>query len=429
MKIANGVNTNNSQLVNVSSCDFPGSTLLCDYSSANTNVSNSTAQVGSASFAVSLYGGTGNVFYNTIKNYDCSIFMSNSASYNIGDQNTFCNNTADIYAQNSAYAYAVSNTYSLPVPQSIYGNVFVTGVNNVCSMQKVSPFQISETNSVDSKLLIEADYKYLALLRKINDDSKKEKYDKSKYETDYNKLIDDYKSVVVVEKDKQTLKAALTKLNYLYKAKEDKNAFTAYLNDLSSKNNYKQYLPYIQRFSIWDNVEKSNYENSIRVADAVMKAANTDTDLTCEMLYEKGLIYKYYIKNQSKAEEMFGDLIANHPKHILAKFASQERGIELKEQFGIKTTESEETVSYSLDNYPNPFNPSTVISYKLQAASHVTLKVYDILGREVAELANGFKEKGKHIVTFNANSLASGFYVYTIKVNDFFTSKKMLLTK
>ncbi|KAF0147241.1 MAG: hypothetical protein FD143_3090, partial [Ignavibacteria bacterium] len=237
MKIANGVNTNNSQLVNVSSCDFPGSTLLCDYSSANTNVSNSTAQVGSASFAVSLYGGTGNVFYNTIKNYDCSIFMSNSASYNIGDQNTFCNNTADIYAQNSAYAYAVSNTYSLPVPQSIYGNVFVTGVNNVCSMQKVSPFQISETNSVDSKLLIEADYKYLALLRKINDDSKKEKYDKSKYETDYNKLIDDYKSVVVVEKDKQTLKAALTKLNYLYKAKEDKNAFTAYLNDLSSKNN------------------------------------------------------------------------------------------------------------------------------------------------------------------------------------------------
>ncbi|MEW6653454.1 MAG: T9SS type A sorting domain-containing protein [Bacteroidota bacterium] len=429
MKIANGVNTNNSQLVNVSSCDFPGSTLLCDYGSTNTNISNSTAQVGSASFAVSLYGGTGNVFYNTIKNFDCGVFLSNNASYNVGDQNIFCNNGADIYAQNGAYAYAISNTYSLPVPQSIYGNVFVTGVNNVCSLLKVSPSATKEVNSSDSKLLKEADDKYLALLRKIDDNSKKEKYDKSKYATDYNKLIDDYKSVVAAEKDKQIVKAALTKLNYLYKAKEEENAFNSYLNDLASKKNYQQYLPYIQRFSIWDNVKKSNYENSISVADDVIKGANSDVDLICEMLYEKGLIYKYYIKNQAKAEEMFGVLIANHPKHILAKFASQESGIELKEQFGIKTTESEEAVSYSLANYPNPFNPTTTISYSMPQAGHVILKVYDVLGREVAELANGFKEKGKHIVTFNASSLASGFYVYTIKVNDFFASKKMLLTK
>lgn len=80
-------------------------------------------------------------------------------------------------------------------------------------------------------------------------------------------------------------------------------------------------------------------------------------------------------------------------------------------------------------NYPNPFNPTTTIRYNMPKAGHVVLKVYDVLGREVAELANGFKEKGKHIVTFNASSLASGFYVYTIKVNDFFVSKKMLLTK
>ncbi len=156
------------------------------------------------------------------------------------------------------------------------------------------------------------------------------------------------------------------------------------------------------------------------MADAVIKGANSDIDLICEMLYEKGLIYKYYIKNQTIAEEMFGDVIANYPKHILAKFASQESDIALNEQFAIITTQYEEGVSYSLDNYPNPFNPTTTISYSMPQAGHIILKVYDVLGREVAELANGFQEKGKHIVTFNASSLASGFYIYTIKVNDFF---------
>jgi len=101
----------------------------------------------------------------------------------------------------------------------------------------------------------------------------------------------------------------------------------------------------------------------------------------------------------------------------------------LKFELNTVAAESEETVSYSLDNYPNPFNPATTISYSMPQAGHVVLKVYDVLGREVAELANGFKEKGKHIATFNTSRLASGFYVYTIKVNDFFASKKMLLTK
>lgn len=429
MRVTGGVISNNSQLTNVSYSNFPGSTLINDYGSTQTNVGFSTATEGSASFAVNLYGGTGNVFYNTVKNYDCGVFLSNSASYNIGDLNTFCNNGADIYAQNGAYAYAISNTYSLPVPQSIYGNVFITGVNSVCNLQKASPFQINAANTFDSKLLKDADDKYLALLRKINEDSKKEKYDRNKYEADYSKLIDDYKNVVNVEKEKQIVKAALTKLNHLYKAKEDKNSFDVYLNELAGKKSYQQYLPYIQRYSLWNFVDKNEYENSILVADEILKNSTIDKDLTCEMLYEKGLIYKYYIKRQSKAEEIFGELISNHPKHLLAKYASNESGIELKEQGSIKTMESEETVGYSLDNYPNPFNPSTTISYSLPQAGHVTLKVYDVLGREVAELVNSVKERGKHSVVFNAGKYASGFYIYTIRVNDYYASKKMLLAK
>ncbi|HMU44051.1 MAG TPA: exo-alpha-sialidase [Ignavibacteriaceae bacterium] len=87
-------------------------------------------------------------------------------------------------------------------------------------------------------------------------------------------------------------------------------------------------------------------------------------------------------------------------------------------------------VKFALEqNYPNPFNPSTVISYSLPQKELVTIKVIDILGREVATLVNEIKPAGKFEVEFDASSLASGVYVYQIKAGAFATSKKMLLTK
>ena len=80
-------------------------------------------------------------------------------------------------------------------------------------------------------------------------------------------------------------------------------------------------------------------------------------------------------------------------------------------------------------NYPNPFNPSTVISYSIPKASNVTLKVYDVLGNEVATLVNQFQNANSYKVNFNAASLASGVYIYKIEAGNFTMSKKMLLLK
>ncbi len=80
-------------------------------------------------------------------------------------------------------------------------------------------------------------------------------------------------------------------------------------------------------------------------------------------------------------------------------------------------------------NYPNPFNPTTTISYSLPEFSHVSLKVFDMLGKEVAELVNTNQHAGKHNVSFNGARLASGTYIYTIKANGFLQSRKMLLIK
>jgi hypothetical protein len=85
---------------------------------------------------------------------------------------------------------------------------------------------------------------------------------------------------------------------------------------------------------------------------------------------------------------------------------------------------------YSLSqNYPNPFNPSTTINFAIPTASKVVLKIYDVLGREVATLLNGEKAAGNYQVDFDASKLASGLYVYSINAGNFTSTKKMMLMK
>jgi hypothetical protein len=80
-------------------------------------------------------------------------------------------------------------------------------------------------------------------------------------------------------------------------------------------------------------------------------------------------------------------------------------------------------------NYPNPFNPSTVISYQLPAANHISLKIYDLIGREVATLVNEVKEAGYYSATFNASKLSSGIYFSRLQSGDKVQMKKMMLIK
>ncbi len=85
---------------------------------------------------------------------------------------------------------------------------------------------------------------------------------------------------------------------------------------------------------------------------------------------------------------------------------------------------------YSLSqNYPNPFNPTTTIKYSLIKDGLVTVKIYDIAGREVAKLVNEVKKAGNYQVLFNASTLASGVYFYRIQSNDFVMTKRMVLIK
>jgi hypothetical protein len=82
-----------------------------------------------------------------------------------------------------------------------------------------------------------------------------------------------------------------------------------------------------------------------------------------------------------------------------------------------------------LQNYPNPFNPSTTISYNLLGKNFVTLKVYDVLGKEISTLVNEKKPAGTYGINFNTVGLGSGVYFYQLKAENFMETKKMILMK
>jgi hypothetical protein len=98
----------------------------------------------------------------------------------------------------------------------------------------------------------------------------------------------------------------------------------------------------------------------------------------------------------------------------------------------LTSVNSERTLPVSIfleQNYPNPFNPSTKIKYSIPQFGMVTIKVYDLLGKEVATLADEYKPAGRYEVEFNAAALPSGVYFYKLNSGNITESKKLVLLK
>ncbi len=122
------------------------------------------------------------------------------------------------------------------------------------------------------------------------------------------------------------------------------------------------------------------------------------------------------VSTAEEAYNVYGNLLSANLGYSLLKLQ-------------IKKAEEKPT-SYSLSqNYLNPFNPATTIHYKIPVDGFVTIKIYDVLGKEVATLVNENKTAGSYNVTFNADNLARGIYIYRMKTGTFVANKKLVLMK
>jgi hypothetical protein len=107
-----------------------------------------------------------------------------------------------------------------------------------------------------------------------------------------------------------------------------------------------------------------------------------------------------------------------------------EFGVNISPVSGVVPITSQIPTQYRLEqNYPNPFNPVTKINFEIPKTGFVSLKVYNVLGREVANLVNTVKNAGNYSVDFDGTNLSSGVYFYKLESNGFVDTKKMMLIK
>jgi hypothetical protein len=203
---------------------------------------------------------------------------------------------------------------------------------------------------------------------------------------------------------------------FLYSIKYGASDSSAAVNLLSNTNkfiNFKLQLIDAQSLEVLGSFDEVTFDQS-----NVFRYNNLSYQVNTTGIGNKSVFLRL------KVEDNF------NPDYSLSQIYSDNDILEKRSIKTINFTGSETPVTYDLaQNFPNPFNPSTTIRYQLPKDGVVTIKIYDILGSEVATMVNEEKTAGKYEVNFNASSLASGVYIYKIQAGDFVNSKKMILLK
>lgn len=125
--------------------------------------------------------------------------------------------------------------------------------------------------------------------------------------------------------------------------------------------------------------------------------------------------YRIRAKDNTQKYSMYSDVVSN--TYYFYKIIPTDNTAKVPDRFAL------------MQNFPNPFNPTTVLAYSLPEDVHVSLSVFDVLGREVLKLVDQFQKAGRYTATLDAGQLASGVYIYRIQAGTFTDVKRMLLLK
>ncbi len=394
---------------------------------------NKSKDFNSPEFGVDAYRSTGDITGCEIEDFDLFLYSTDN-SYVTATQNYFCHNGMDLYASNGGYISTQNCTYSKTPPQSFLGNVGYGGGGTYCSATVQPPIQVTslekttddvtdlkEVNRVMAEIMSSVSRRYELAGAKGEDARVNE----------LKGVIGVYRDILREKNDNAHVKAILGKLSHCYRFIGNNTEFDNLVGSMLKEKKYSPSKPEIKRYLIGKAIRENDYSLGLKLADEILEEKNIDNGLAAEMLYEKGLIYKHYMKDIASAKEVYKRLAENHPESRLAGFVKydlkeegksfgKENGEEKKEEAGEK---------FTVGNYPNPFNPVTRISYSLPERGMVSVKVYDMLGQEVATLVNEIKESGQYQVTFDASKFSSGLYIYTVTSGKYSATKKMLLIK
>lgn len=186
-------------------------------------------------------------------------------------------------------------------------------------------------------------------------------------------------------------------------------------------------------------VNAGSYKNALSNLLSILQKYNLNEAIEKNTLFTLGAFYHLFYGDEVSSDTYFEELKRKYPNDELVNQISIIKGLSGVSNSLVQNAQlepTEETISSQelnnsmvISNYPNPFNPTTKISFSLPQKSQIKLKVFDVLGREIQILAEGIYEAGKHEVEFNASSLSSGVYFYNLSDGANSITKKMLLMK
>ncbi|OPX25074.1 MAG: hypothetical protein B1H02_02235 [Candidatus Latescibacteria bacterium 4484_107] len=150
-----------------------------------------------------------------------------------------------------------------------------------------------------------------------------------------------------------------------------------------------------------------------RVSDLIRRFKRTTWER--DLLFEKGMIYKYNLGEHEKAEQVFLDFVQSYPDDLVSEFARLELGYAPTQLGREKTGEQRVSGVNLFQSYPNPFNAETLLGFALPQATSVKLVIYDVLGQRVRTLADGEMPSGVHRVVWDSKNeagreVSSGIY-------------------
>ena len=245
-------------------------------------------------------------------------------------------------------------------------------------------------------------------------------YDKSREKEGETLLLDLFNKYP----DKQSGRLALVALYDYYNITGEEGSKQMLLEPTNQDQSLSSLAMY---FKARDYKENGNYKSAVEELEKVVDKKH-NSDIMPYVYYDLATLYYYNLDNTETGEKYYKELIMKYPDEAITQTVRSILGVlSIDEEKLVLNETITETKLFT--NYPNPFNQSTIIKYQLADVSLVSLKVYDVMGREVVTLVNSYQNNGSYSVTFNANSLASGIYFYKLNVGGKQFINKMLLMK
>jgi tetratricopeptide (TPR) repeat protein len=294
---------------------------------------------------------------------------------------------------------------------------------------------IAKGNTEAEKLFHEALLAYRSINKKKRENRSTENQHLIKYDAEYTVAAQKMKTVLDKYSESPFAVKALRYIDYCYRSLNRSDEFTTILNGILKESISRQMTYTAKRLLVADLLRRKEYADAIILLDELINSQD-DVEEKQNLICRKGIIYDKYIKDYDAATDFYSQVIDLDAESPVA-WDAQQRLDRMERDYEPGASQEEpvgEELEFAAHNYPNPANPGTSIQYALPQDGHVSIRIYNINGQQVAELLSAEMPAGRHQVRWDGRSavgtaVATGMYFYRVEFEDIVLSHKFLLLR